>query len=74
MIEAGPFGPQGHSLSFLGLRLRFWLWFRRQLLFFSIHLAAGQASESPAPIPECLSVLTCLLTSAALPGHFAEDI
>lgn len=50
MIEAGPFGPQGHSLSFFGLGLRFWLWFWRQRLFLSIHLAAGQVSElSPYP-------------------------
>lgn len=74
MIGAGPFGPQGYSLSFLGLRLRFWLWFWRQLLFFSIHLAAGKASESRTPIPECLSALTCLLTSVALPGHFLGAI
>lgn len=49
-IEAVPFGPQGHSLGFLGLGLRFWLWLWRQLLFLSIHLVAGQASE-PSPHP-----------------------
>lgn len=71
MLEGGPLGLQGHSLGFLRLRLRLrlGLWFWRQLLFFSIHLAAGQASGWSPPPPKCLSELICLFLPVSLPGH-----
>lgn len=70
MLEGGPLGLQGHSLGFLRLRLRLrlGLWFWRQLLFLSIHLAAGQTSGW-SPHPKCLSELSCLFLPVSLPGH-----
>lgn len=62
MRGAGPLGLPGYSLGFLGLGLGLRLRLRGQLLFLSIHLAAGQASGR-SPHSERLSELICLSLS-----------